>query len=56
MKKTLLALTVPALLVAGSASAAVSLYDQDGTQVTMSGAAEVQYHLKAEDSSGRSRR
>ncbi|MDO6497480.1 porin [Photobacterium sanguinicancri] len=49
MKKTLLALTVPALLVAGSASAAVSLYDQDGTQVTMSGAAEVQYILRAAD-------
>ncbi|MGR5077754.1 porin [Photobacterium swingsii] len=48
MKKTLLALTVPALLVAGSASAGISLYDQDGTQVTMSGAAEVQYRLKAE--------
>ncbi len=47
MKKTLLALTVPALLVAGSASAAVSLYDQDGTQVTMSGAAEVQYYRSA---------
>ncbi|OAN18533.1 hypothetical protein A3K86_06495 [Photobacterium jeanii] len=47
MKKTLLALTVPALLVAGSASASVSLYDQDGTQVTMSGAAEVQYYRSA---------
>ncbi len=47
MKKTLLALTVPALLVAGSASAGISLYDQDGTQVTMSGAAEVQYRLTA---------
>lgn len=49
MKKTLLALTVPALLVAGSASAGISLYDQDGTQVTMSGAAEVQYILRAAD-------
>ncbi|MGR5127396.1 porin [Photobacterium swingsii] len=47
MKKTLLALTVPALLVAGSASAGISLYDQDGTQVTMSGAAEVQYYRSA---------
>ncbi|MDX1303208.1 porin [Photobacterium sp.] len=43
MKKTLLALAVPALLAAGSASAGVTLYDQDGVFVDLSAAAEVQY-------------
>ncbi|MGF1759404.1 porin [Photobacterium sagamiensis] len=43
MKKTLLALAVPALLVAGSATAGVNLYDADGVKTDLSGAAEVQY-------------
>jgi predicted porin len=41
MKKTLLALAVPALLAAGSASAA-DVYNQDGVIVSIGGAAEVQ--------------
>ncbi|WP_413110576.1 porin [Thaumasiovibrio sp. DFM-14] len=44
MKKTLLALAVPAALVAGSASAGVNLYNSDGVTVDLSGAAEVQYY------------
>ncbi|MBV7299579.1 porin [Enterovibrio paralichthyis] len=43
MKKTILAMAVPALLAAGSASASITLYDADGTSVELSGAAEVQY-------------
>ena len=42
MKKTLLALAVPALLAAGSASAA-DVYNQDGVIVTVGGAAEIQF-------------
>ncbi|MEZ8149068.1 porin [Enterovibrio norvegicus] len=41
MKKTILALAVPALLAAGAANAA-TVYDQDGVSVTIGGAAEVQ--------------
>ncbi|RXJ74717.1 porin [Veronia nyctiphanis] len=43
MKKTILAMAVPALMAAGAANASVSLYDQDGVSVTASGAMEVQY-------------
>ncbi|OOF32374.1 porin [Salinivibrio proteolyticus] len=43
MKKTILAMAVPALLAAGSASASINLYDADGVKVDLSGAAEVQY-------------
>ncbi|MFC1507664.1 porin [Pseudomonadota bacterium] len=43
MKKTLLALAVPALLAAGSATAGINLYDQDGVKTDLTGAAEVQY-------------
>ncbi len=44
MKKTILAMTVPAaMLAAGTANAAVNLYNQDGVSVDVSGAAEVQY-------------
>lgn len=43
MKKTILAMAVPALLAAGSASASINLYDADGVKVDASGAAEVQY-------------
>ncbi|KKD59369.1 hypothetical protein RN22_15745 [Grimontia sp. AD028] len=45
MKKTILAMAVPALLAAGAAQAAVSVYDQDGTSVSLSGTAEIQYRL-----------
>ncbi len=44
MKKTILAMTVPAaMLAAGTANAAVNLYNQEGVSVDVSGAAEVQY-------------
>jgi predicted porin len=43
MKKTILAMAVPALIAAGAANASVSLYDQDGVSVDASGAMEVQY-------------
>ncbi|OOE98069.1 porin [Salinivibrio sp. IB643] len=43
MKKTILAMAVPALLAAGSASASINLYDAEGVKVDVSGAAEVQY-------------
>ncbi|WP_102505574.1 porin [Salinivibrio kushneri] len=43
MKKTILAMAVPALLAAGSASASINLYDANGVKVDASGAAEVQY-------------
>ncbi|OOF25407.1 hypothetical protein BZJ19_08860 [Salinivibrio proteolyticus] len=43
MKKTILAMAVPALLAAGSASASINLYDADGVKVDASGAMEVQY-------------
>lgn len=44
MKKTILALAVPvAILAAGTAHAGVSLYNQDGVSVDVSGAAEIQY-------------
>lgn len=43
MKKTILAMAVPALLAAGSASASINLYDAEGVKVDASGAAEVQY-------------
>jgi predicted porin len=41
MKKTILAMAVPALLAAGAVNAA-TVYDQDGVTVTIGGAAEVQ--------------
>ncbi|MPS31983.1 MULTISPECIES: porin [unclassified Salinivibrio] len=43
MKKTILAMAVPALLAAGSASASINLYDANGVKVDASGATEVQY-------------
>ncbi|OOE57470.1 hypothetical protein BZG13_10530 [Salinivibrio sp. ML323] len=43
MKKTILAMAVPALLAAGSASASINLYDANGVKVDASGSAEVQY-------------
>ncbi|MGF1766042.1 porin [Enterovibrio makurazakiensis] len=43
MKKTILAMAVPALLVAGAANASVNLYDADGVVVDIAGAAEIQY-------------
>lgn len=48
MKKTLLALAVPALLAAGSANAAINLYNSNGVVVDLGAAAEVQY-FKAYD-------
>ncbi|OEE68024.1 porin [Enterovibrio norvegicus FF-33] len=44
MKKTILAMAVPALLAAGAAQASVNLYDADGVSVDLSGAAEIQYY------------
>ncbi|MEZ8131244.1 porin [Enterovibrio norvegicus] len=44
MKKTILALAVPALLAAGAANASVNLYDADGVSVNVAGAAEIQYY------------
>ncbi|WP_028024929.1 porin [Enterovibrio calviensis] len=44
MKKTILAMAVPALLAAGAANASVNLYDADGVSVDLSGAAEIQYY------------
>ncbi|WP_025674102.1 porin [Salinivibrio socompensis] len=46
MKKTILAMAVPALLAAGSASASINLYNAEGVKVDASGAAEVQYIQK----------
>ncbi|MGL5336836.1 MAG: porin, partial [Enterovibrio sp.] len=43
MKKTILALAVPALLVAGTANASINLYSSDTSTVDMSGVAEIQY-------------
>ncbi len=43
MKKTILAMAVPALLAAGTANASVNLHNADGVVVDMSGAAEIQY-------------
>ncbi|WP_407330898.1 porin [Enterovibrio sp. 27052020O] len=43
MKKTILAMAVPALLAAGAAQASVNLYDADGVVVNIAGAAEIQY-------------
>lgn len=43
MRKTILAMAVPALLVAGAANASVNLYNADGVVVDLSGAAEIQY-------------
>ncbi|CZF80080.1 Porin-like protein H precursor [Grimontia celer] len=52
MKKTILAMAVPALLAAGAVNAA-TVYDQDGVTVTIGGAAEVQiiqdYEFTGED-------
>ncbi len=47
MKKTIIALAVPALLAAGSATAAVTLYDDEGTKLTVKGAMEIQYRQTA---------
>ncbi|MEI8608483.1 porin [Enterovibrio norvegicus] len=44
MKKTILALAVPALLAAGAANASITLSDSDGVTVKLSGAAEVQFY------------
>ncbi|WP_325892072.1 porin [Grimontia sp. NTOU-MAR1] len=52
MKKTILAMAVPALLAAGAVNAA-TVYDQDGVTVSIGGAAEVQiiqgYEFDKED-------
>ncbi|CZF77431.1 porin [Grimontia marina] len=52
MKKTILAMAVPALLAAGAVNAA-TIYDQDGVTVAVGGAAEVQiiqnYEFTGED-------
>lgn len=52
MKKTILAMAVPALLAAGAVNAA-TVYDQDGVTVSIGGAAEVQlfqaYEFDGED-------
>ncbi|OOE46104.1 porin [Salinivibrio kushneri] len=56
MKKTILAMAVPALLAAGSASASINLYDANGVKVDASGATEVQYFSDlAENSEGKFR-
>nr|WP_086937517.1 porin [Thaumasiovibrio occultus] len=44
MKKTTLALALPALMAAGAASASINLYDNKGLTVDVSGAAEVQVY------------
>lgn len=44
MKKTLLAIAVPAIMAAGSASASINLYDANGVKVDASGAMEIQYY------------
>lgn len=51
MKKTILAMAVPALLAAGSASASINLYDAEGVKVDLSGATEVQYFSALEENS-----
>ncbi|MFD2180136.1 porin [Veronia pacifica] len=51
MKKTILAMAVPALMVAGAANAGVDLYDADGVNVSASGAMEVQYNKSTNDKS-----
>ncbi|MGL5291720.1 MAG: porin, partial [Vibrionaceae bacterium] len=43
MKKTILALAVPAALVAGTANASINLYSSESSTVDLSGAAEIQY-------------
>ncbi|WP_434355996.1 porin [Parasalinivibrio latis] len=43
MKKTILAMAVPALLAAGTASASINLHDADGVSVSLKGASEIQY-------------
>lgn len=48
MKKTLLALAIPAALVAGSASAA-TVYENDDTAVKVGGAVEIQYRQTAKE-------
>ncbi|CAH0533910.1 Porin-like protein H [Vibrio stylophorae] len=47
MKKTILALAIPAALVATAANAGVTVYENDATAVQLSGAVEVQYYQKA---------
>ncbi|WP_100753008.1 porin [Vibrio salilacus] len=51
MKKTLLAIAVPAIMAAGSASASINLYDANGVKVDASGAMEIQYISKLADNS-----
>ncbi|WP_150137216.1 porin [Candidatus Enterovibrio altilux] len=46
MKKTILALAVPALMTAGAANATFSLYDANGVVVNLSGKAGAQYMNK----------
>ncbi|UJF18676.1 porin [Vibrio sp. SS-MA-C1-2] len=53
MKKTLLALAVPAALMAGSAVADITLYDDSDSKVSISGAAEAQYRQAAVDKDSR---
>ena len=43
MKKTILAMAVPALMVAGAANASVDVYDANGVNVKIGGEMEVQY-------------
>ncbi|MGF1875736.1 porin [Photobacterium frigidiphilum] len=52
MKKTLVALAV--LTAAGSANAGIDLYNDNGVNVTLSGAAEVQYLQTIQNSDGKS--
>ncbi|PCS22242.1 porin [Candidatus Enterovibrio escicola] len=44
MKKTVLAMVVPALLTAGAASASVNLYEADGFSVNLGGTADIQWY------------
>lgn len=43
MKKTILAMAVPALLAAGTTNASINLHNADGVVVDMNAAAEIQY-------------
>lgn len=56
MKKTILAMAVPALLAAGAANASINLYADDGVTVDLSGAMEIQYYKdKAQNENGKLR-
>jgi predicted porin len=51
MKKSLLAIAIPAIMASSAASASVNLYDADGVKVDASGAMEVQYYSGLADES-----